>query len=134
MDQRVIVTDVQMRFGSMVTLIVVALALAGCVAYQPGAGVTPRVMEAWGCDYPTMQERIEYRKANKSSSEVWIPQVGWDVCELLAAVGAPTSVDRIQSASGRSVNFWYQEPNAATHLVSLEQRASGRWIVDYVGW
>lgn len=108
------------------------VALTACAAMQPGEDVSRSFASEWGCEYRAVMARADTLAEELPEGEAWIPQVGWDVCELLARNGRPDDVDRQQSRYGRSADWWY-ETAEGLKLVSLERRA-GTWIVDYVGF
>ena len=117
--------------------IVAITVLTGCATFTPGAGVSPRVSQNWGCDHAAVQAEIAVAKEGLGMMEEWIPQVGWDACKLLARNGIPTRVEYQQSTYGRSASWWYDN-GSTLHLVTLELVAGrvmgARWVVSYVGW
>ena len=118
-------------------LLTFALMLTGCLAlfavHQPGEGVRPSLAQQWGCDYEEVMREAERARQELGPGENWIPEVGWTVCELLSWVGAPQEVDLQQTPYGRSASWWYRT-DRDVHLVTVELREDGRWVVDYVGW
>lgn len=114
---------------------VVLFVVSACIPmYQPGQGVTPAFAAQWGCKYEDIMIGAEQYAAQLPAGQVYIPQVGWNACNLLAHNGRPTRVDHQQTAYGRSASWWYHaQGSSEAHLVSLEYR-DRRWIVDYVGW
>jgi hypothetical protein len=129
-----------MRF---LPLVLVGLLSGGCALFNawwgidfevPGRGVTSGVAQQWGCDVDRVKANAsEYRK-QAGVGGVFIPQVGWDACELLARTGAPRDHTIHQSAHGQAASWWYGNSMEA-HLVTLildERR--GRWVVDSVNW
>ena len=118
------------------------LGTLGCATFQPGAGVDRRLSEQWACDHEFVQQMAAEAKAELEASRFtnWIPQVGWDACQVLARIGAPKDTELQQTTAGRSASWWYQDTSyggdpSVLHLVSLEHKpATGRWVVTYVGW
>lgn len=116
------------------------LVLSGCATMgralqpqdAPGVYVTDNKAAVWGCrgEYVRLAA-TDYAK-KLPAGKVYIPQVGWDVCELLARVGDPREVELQQSQYGRSASLWYGSPSDP-HLVTIEQQGS-KWVIDYVGW
>lgn len=114
-------------------VVLVLVTVAGC-QFQPGQGVSPTFASQWGCNYTEVMEQADRLAERLPAGKVYVPQVGWTACELLAHNGRPTEIDRQQTAYGRSASWWYSSTTSyETHLVSLTLR-SGRWVVDYVGW
>lgn len=125
------------------TLAVLA-ALPGCSLFNawwgldfevPGRGVTSSVAQQWACDIEAVQANAARYRREAGFGSVFIPQVGWDACELLARTGAPREHTIHQVGGVRAASFWYGTPNAGrAHLVTLTQNDRGRWIVDGVHW
>lgn len=115
---------------------VALLFVAGCGLYfQPGAGVTPALAEQWRCDHEDVARMAEEARAELPPGQQWAPKVGWDACELMARIGAPSDTQTQQTEYGYTADWWYRT-GSDTHLVSLELRtaAAGRWVVTYVSW
>lgn len=117
----------------MFATFVIALSTAGCALNQPGQGVTRNIAMSWGCNYEVVRHRAKESKARLTAGHHWIPQVGWDACDLLANIGAPRDVDKRQSTYGRSASWWYPKGEYDVRLVTLAQDGP-RWVVDYVAW
>lgn len=121
----------------------------GCAIAQPGHGVSAEFAGRYGCSAELIAKRAEVYHQRLQRGRQFIPQVGWDACELMARNGAPDDVDRIQSAYGQSHNWWWHS-DAGAHLVTLERhsgepkwvgdcpdgecRIISPWVVTYVGW
>ena len=122
----------------LATLLV--LLLSGCATVGralhpqdgPGVYVTDSQAAVWGCRGEYVRLAADDYAKNLPAGHVYQPQVGWDVCELLARVGAPREHEMQQSTYGRSASLWYGEP-MDPHLVRLVQDGA-RWKVDYVSW
>lgn len=115
------------------TMIVLALLAAGCVAHRPGVGVTDAVARRWGCDPAEIFVRAESLKQQLSSSQQFIPQVGWTACDLLAHNGAPSEVEQTSTRAGTTYHWWYRD-QYELNLIALEQDGSGVLRVVYVDW
>lgn len=124
------------RFVAALASMVLAACATGAVIAgdQPGGGVDQDLAHAWGCNSVVVQQKAEEYRAALPAGRVYMPQVGWDACELLARVGAPRNINRQQSTTGRSAHWWYG-PRSSPTLVRLEQyqEANNKWRVVYVG-
>lgn len=94
-----------MRVYLAVALLCLCYGCASASNAMPGEGVSQSVAEEWGCDWSELQERIQWREQNLPADMVWIPEQGWTVCEVLAAVGVPRDVDK--NADDKTYTFWY---------------------------
>lgn len=110
--------------------------LFGCASLHtptPGKHVGMDDAERWGCDWERLRERIEWRKENLPEEGYWIPSTEWDVCELLAAVGAPDHVETVKAYGITSYYLWYNYRSEVefTKLVLLDGTTNriqvGRW-------
>jgi len=89
-----------------------------------------------------VRARADSLKASLTTTERYIPRVGWDACELLACNGAPAKVESQETEHSRSMSWWYYDYDShgvrEAHLVTLRwwPTDGGRspWVVDYVGW
>ena len=108
--------------------------IGACSSFRPGTDVAPEVAHAWGCSVSAVQQRAVVLDSLLPAGKVYIPQVGWDACELLAHNGSPTRIELQQTADVRAANWWYQSEEVA-HLVGLQlDPRTMRWFVTYVGW
>ena len=114
------------------------LVLLSCTPFRPGQGVTPDFATAWGCDAGDIATRASALDSALEAGHVYIPQVGWTACDVLAHNGTPTRVDLQQTAYGRSASWWYECPDCdqpTVHLLSLNYDPDRvAWVVTYVGW
>jgi hypothetical protein len=136
--------------STAVQLVLILAFTAACGLYQPGRGVTPSLASSVGCAITEVRARAEALRETLPSGYTFTPEVGWDACELLAHVGAPSRIERQQNEYGRYMSWWYQTYLGAgvgydTRLVSLAYQPSEfdargvrtakfRWAVTYVGW
>lgn len=116
------------------TLLLAAFALAtGCVTFASGpVHVDERVATAYGCDAELVRLRAVEVSKDLGAGRVWVPQVGWNACNLLAHNGTPNDIDTQTSEYGRSATWWYRGYRES-RMVRLEWRAPD-WRVIYVGW
>lgn len=113
-----------------------ALLLSSCAGVgSPGYMVSEDVAHRWGCNTVIVQRAAEVAAQELTPGHVWVPQVGWDGCDLLARVGAPREYERQQSRYGRSASLWYGTPSSPK-LVRMEQvdEANNKWQIVYVSW
>jgi hypothetical protein len=98
---------------------------------------------ALGCSGPMVKAKADSLRATLTSTERFIPRVGWDACELLAHNGAPAKVESQETEHTRSMSWWYYDYDShgvrEAHLVTLRWQPSslgGRspWVIVYVGW
>lgn len=117
-----------------IAVLVVApvILVAGCATMQPGQGVDADFASRWGCDYGAVMARAESLDERLSPGKMWVPQVGWDACDLMAHNGQPDDVDHQQSRYGRSASWWYRVGDYDMRLISLDLE-DGEWVVTYVG-
>lgn len=132
-------------WAAQVGILSLLAALTGCATAQPGQGVTADFATAMGCDVEEVRQRAADVKLGLSAGRTYIPQVGWDACEMLARVGKPTSIDRQQVGDQRSMSWWYTTDTKA-RLVTLDFDVTRLksivgagysgcpWVVSYVGW
>jgi len=117
----------------------ILIPLIACTPFRPGQGITPEAARDYGCDYESLVDHADTLTTRLSGeSYQYIPQVGWDACELLAHNGTPTRVEHQETAEGQRYMSWWYQAEDETHLVSLVwQPTEGKvssWIVNYVGW
>jgi len=100
----------------------------------PGRGVNDRVAQQWNCRADRVQIAAEEYRKELSVGQTFVPQVGWNACELLARMGAPRDYNLQQTTSGRSASLWYGR-GTDPHLVSLDLNPTrNEWVVTYVGY
>jgi hypothetical protein len=109
-----------------------------CTQFRPPTTVPADFAASWGCNAANVESAAAALEAVLESGQRYIPQPGWDACDLLAHNGLPTHIDRQSSADGRhAATWWYQcvaEGCDETHMVTLALVEGRGWIVDYVGW
>ena len=115
------------------------IGVLGCGAiHTPGSGVSPVASTSVGCSYEWIMAKAESLKVGLEYRYQYIPQVGWDACDLLAHNGVPSEVDRQTTEFSRSLSWWYHEADGDVHLVTLDyrpgKRTGSKWVVTYVGW
>lgn len=126
-------------------LLLCSLSLSGCASLfnawmgidydLPGRGVTTSVAQQWGCRADYVQLAAEQARSQLPVGQVYVAQVGWDMCEVMGKIGAPRDYDLHQTTSGRSASLWYgKSPNL--HLLTVEPHTTrpNIWVVTYVGW
>lgn len=114
--------------------VLILLATAGCASapFGPGHDVNPGWANRWECQLSDVERLTQEAVAGTPKGQVLIPQVGWDACHLMAALGVPQRTDLQQTTSGRYTTWWYEGYGQA-HMVTLENRGA-LWVVNYVGW
>lgn len=126
----------------LLLVLLLTAATGGCASFNqgrgmflPGQGVTEDFAVRYRCTAEVIKNAAEALNARRPSGQNYIPQVGWDACELMAHNGRPTRIDHEQTADGRYQNWWYQS-NTDAHLVTLEYdpKRLRPWVVSYVGW
>jgi hypothetical protein len=67
------------------------------------------------------------------------PEVGWDACELMFALGYPSREDIQETETAKYRSWWYNDYDRV-HLITLTLRPESQgpskspWVVTYVGW
>jgi hypothetical protein len=118
--------------------------LAGCSQNQLNSPQAARDFSAWateyGCTNPAAGEGVAAATDRRlRRGPLYQPQVGWDACELMFALGYPNKEESQETEDGRYRSWWYHEYDEV-HLVGLtfrpEQSTADRsaWVVTYVGW
>ena len=119
------------------------LGLAGC-AHPVTSQRAVRDFTAWaaehGCTGPAAGEGVSAATERRMRrGPVYRPEVGWDACELMFALGYPSREDSQDTEGGRYRSWWYDEYDEV-HLVGLTLRPGqasterSPWVVTYVGW
>ncbi len=67
------------------------------------------------------------------SGSRYTPMVGWDVCDVLAHNGIPTSSSTVATSSGRA-EHWYYTGNTMSGLIVMVPGKNGRKVVESVVW
>lgn len=100
---------------------------------MPGKGVTTDFARAWGCNSIQMKLNIHDAKTELPDEYRYTPQVGWDVCELMAKVGVPDDIRR-QSGYGVTSATWWYGTGAYEDLtmISLRKNELNKWVVTYI--
>jgi hypothetical protein len=125
---------------------VAAVVLLGCSG-NPVPENDPKAVGyfgTWAGEYGCTQENAGSGVVMATNHRIqtgprWKPEVGWDACELMFALGYPSKEDSQDTENGRYKSWWYHEYDEV-HLVTLTfrpEQASGTrsaWIVTYVGW
>lgn len=123
-------------FGILTAALISCVLTYGCAASianaMPGEGVEYDDAARWGCAWSELQSQIEYKKSTLKSGRIWVPQVGWGMCEVLASVGVPWEVD-IQSGYGStSYTLWYGDGlNEDMKMLRVDADTN---LVEYVSW
>jgi hypothetical protein len=122
----------------MIILIILPSFMLGCASASnalPGEGVTEPVATKWGCEWTEMQQQIAWRQVNRPEDMVWVPEPGWSVCEVLAAVGAPDDLTEIEEDGGYTkYTFWYDMGSWGAEQFKWLTLDSRSMTVDIVSW
>lgn len=106
-------------------------AMVVMVLHDPGE-LTPQLSQRWGCSHQGVLELAEEFKEVGAR----VPTVGMNACVVLASFGAPYSVDRHESESGRIATWWYMDGGdmhyvSFTHVEDLAAYREQHW--PYLG-
>ena len=83
----------------------------------------------WGCTKPQVENRASFLADSLEYGLYYIPEVGWDACELLARDGMWDDIKRSDS-----VAVWHYYVAGRDRTVTLRGDEYGRWTVDEVDW
>ena len=126
-----------MRIPSATLLAASLFALACRTTFSPGAINAPMPAQLvstglardWGCTKPQVENRASFLADSLEYGLYYIPEVGWDACELLARDGMWDDIKRSDS-----VAVWHYYVAGRDRTVTLRGDEYGRWTVDEVDW